>query len=360
MTAPLRVALDGTPLLGPRTGIGTYTEHLVRELAAREDVVLTVTAFSGRARRPADLPRGVAWRHLPVPAGVLRSAWLRSPLPRVEWLVGPGDVFHGTNFVLPPGRATGVVTVHDLSYERFPDLVSAASRQYRTLVPRGLRHAGAVLTPSAAVRDEVVAHYRVPEDRVHVTALGVAPDWAVAHPLAADRRRALGVPDDYLLFLGTREPRKNLPTLLAAHRAATAEGSAPPLVLVGAEGWGDLAPGPATLMLPHLARPEVQGLVAGARALVMPSLYEGFGLPVLEAMSAGTAVVCSDIPVLREVAGAHARFVPPTDADAWADALATVVHALPAEAAAARDRAAAFTWGRFADATVAAYRSAAA
>ncbi|WP_456845067.1 glycosyltransferase family 4 protein [Cellulomonas sp. P5_C6] len=355
MPEPLRVALDATPLVGPRTGVGTYVQHLVSGLAARGDVSVDLTAFSGRAQRPADLPAAVGWRHRAVPARVLRASWLRTPLPRVEWLAGRHDVFHGTNFVQPPSGAAGVVMIHDLSYERYPELVSAASRQYRTLVPRGLRYADVVVTPSAAIRDEVVEHYGVAADRVVATPLGVAPEWFAAEPLDPARVAALGLPDEYVVFVGTREPRKNLSTLLAGFAAYRAAGGTLGLVLVGASGWADLSPGPGTVVLPHLPGAEVRGLVAGARALAMPSLYEGFGLPVLEALAAGTPVLCSDIPVLREVGGTHVRLVAPTDVDAWADALVTA----PArDQDAGRAWAGTFTWQRCVDATVGAYRQA--
>lgn len=352
----MRVVLDATPLLGQRTGVGTYVHHLVQGLSELDGVDLTLTAFSGRARRPTELPVGVAWRHCAVPARVLRGAWMRASVPRVEWLVGRHDVFHGTNFVLPPTRSAGVVTIHDLSYERFPELVSAASLQYRVLVPRGLRTAAAVVTPSATVRDEVIEQYRLPPERVFVTPLGVADAWLSAQRLDDDRRTELGVPHEYVAFIGTREPRKNLRKLLTAHRAYWQAGGRTSLVLVGAAGWADLRPGDGTVVLPHLPEADVRGIVAGARALAFPSLYEGFGLPVLEAMAAGTSVICSDIPVLREVAGVHAQFVDPQDADAWSHALETARP--PADPGPARDWAATFTWARCAESTAATYAKA--
>ncbi|QCB95225.1 glycosyltransferase family 1 protein [Cellulomonas shaoxiangyii] len=348
-------------MLGARTGIGTYVERLVHELADDASVELTVTAFSGRARRPADLPAAVAFRASRVPARVLRAAWLRGDVPPVELLAGRGDVFHGTNFVLPPGSGAGVLTVHDLTYLRYPELVAPASRAYATLVPRGLRRARLVLTPSQAVAAEVVEAYGIAAERVRVTPLGVAADWHHAVPLPLTRRRELGVDERNVVFLGTREPRKNLATLLAAHAAHRAGGGSLQLVLVGAAGWGaELGARDGVRVLGHLSSTDVRGLVAGARALAMPSVYEGFGLPVLEAAAAGTEVLCSDLPVLREVGGTSPTYLPVRDVDAWRAALDTCETARPdAElVAAARARAAGFTWGRCAGLTAAAYRDA--
>ena len=136
----------------------------------------------------------------------------------MEWLAGRADVVHGTNFVLPPlRRAAGVLTVHDLSYLRYPETVAAASLRYRTLVPRGLRRAAVVVTPSQAVAAEVRAEYGL-GDRVLATPLGVDEGWFGATPMPAAELAARGLPERYLLFVGTVEPRKGLPALLSALR----------------------------------------------------------------------------------------------------------------------------------------------
>ncbi len=369
----LAVTLDGTPLLGRRTGIGRYTEHLLAALAARAGLAVSATAFTLRGWRglAGAVPPGVTPRARPAPARALRAAWSHGEWPPVSLLAGRSDVFHGTNFVLPPtGRAGGVVTVHDLTFLTMPDVVDATSRALQDLVPRGLRRAAAVCTPSRTVAGQLADAYGPILPEVVVTPLGVDERWfATGAPAEAEHdaavRRRLDLPARYLLFVGTREPRKDLRTLLAAHRRLTADApeGAPELLLIGPQGWGDQeVPPPGVRILGYLSQEDLPAVVGGALALVMPSRDEGFGLPVLEALATGTEVVISDIPVLREVAGGFGRPFPVGDADALADVLAAVVRhgpATAAERAARRAAAGRWTWAACAERTVQAYRLAA-
>jgi glycosyltransferase involved in cell wall biosynthesis len=255
--------------------------------------------------------------------------------------------------------------VHDLSYLRTPETVTAASLRYRELVPRGLRRAAVVCTPSAAVAAEVRDEYGLDGDRVAVTPLGVDPSWFTTPVPDADWLAARGLPGRYLLFVGSLEPRKDLPTLLAAYaRLRAAEPDVPPLVLAGPPGWGpalDTAGLPPTAVVAtgYLPAGDLRRVVAGAALLAFPSRYEGFGLPPLEAFACGVPVVASDLPVTREVTGRHARLFPPGDADALADALRTTLdRGGPSDAEDRRAHARGFTWRRCAEATLAAYRRA--
>jgi glycosyltransferase involved in cell wall biosynthesis len=361
VTSTLRVAVDGTPLLGVRTGIGSYVEHLVAELAASDSGVrLRIAAFSLRGRSALrKLPPTVRTVHRPVPARLLHRAWRRGDRPAAEWLTGRVDVVHGTNFVLPPPhRAAGVATVHDLAFLQLPELVEQASLHYRELVPRAVRRAAAVLTPTRAVADELAEAYGLAENRIRVTPLGVDPSWFNATP-----GRPNGIPADYLVAVGTLEPRKGLDVLLDAYRMLLAETpDAPPLVLVGPAGWGpqlDTAGVRDRVIMPgYVDTATLRGLVAGAALLAYPSRYEGFGLPPLEALAAGTPVVASDLPVLHEVLGTHARFVAAGDAGSLAGALGDTLERPPSAACrdAARAHARGFTWARCAMLTADAYR----
>ncbi|WP_433870022.1 glycosyltransferase family 4 protein [Saccharopolyspora sp. CA-218241] len=348
------VVVDGTPLLGRRTGIGRYTACLLAELAGTVPLRVIGLTARGRAALPGLVPPGARVVGPPVPARALRACWRRLPLPPVELLGAVGDVVHGTNFVLPPSRSPGVLTVHDLAFLDDPAL---AEPDLPALVRRSARRAAVVCTPTAAVAEVVRTRLDVPAERIAVTPLGVDPAWSSAAPLDAEARARLGVPGQYLLFVGAGGSRKGLPVLL---RALSAD--LPPLVVAGPAAAGELtAPDGAVTRTGYLDDDVLRGLVAGAAALVLPSRDEGFGLPALEALACGVPVVCSDVPALREVTGGHADLVPPGDPEALREALRTAA-ARPRDAtsdAARRAHAAGFTWRACAEATRAAYHRAA-
>ncbi|MFI9007470.1 glycosyltransferase family 4 protein [Actinosynnema sp. NPDC053489] len=359
MARPLRVLIDGTPLLGQRTGIGRYTAALAEELASMLDEVdVRAVAFTLRGWRALRtvLPHDVVARGLPVSARLLRQFWLRMPFPPVEFLAGPTDVMHATNFVLPPTlRAGGVTTIHDLAFLDAPGDLPPSDRRLPELVRRSAAGADVVCTPTRAVAEVVVDRLGVPESKIVVTPLGVDPAWFAARPPSPPLRARLGLPSEYLLFVGAGGPRKGLGTLLTAHAARP---SLPPLVLAGPHAAGS---DDRVLRTGYLNDVDLRSVVAGAAALVLPSRDEGFGLPVLEALACNVPVVCTDVPALREVAGGHATHVPVGDVEALAEAMVDAVAGTPtpADQAARRTHAAEFTWRRTAELTVSAYRRAA-
>ncbi len=280
--------VDGTPLLGQRSGIGRYTVALLRELAARSDVDVTVTAFAARGQvtlRGA-VPGGVAVRGAPVPARALRALWRCVNWPPTELLAGDADVLHATNFVLPPSkRARGVVTVHDLAFLDHPDFLSPPQRDLTDLVKRSVARAAIVCTPSDAVAQTGGPPARRPRrpDRGHPAGGGsLLAGRRTAHRSAP---RQAGLPPQYLLFVGAAQPRKGLDVLLEAHRS---QPDLAPLVLAGPPGWGPtLTTSSRVHTVGYLDEADLRCVVAGATAVVLPSRDEGFGLPVLEAMAAG-------------------------------------------------------------------------
>lgn len=329
----MRVAFDATPLVGPGTGVAAFTRGAFGALAARGGLDLVGYALSWRARRalaPA-LPPGVAAAVRPAPAAPLLRVWSRLDVPWAEIWTGPADVVHGTNFVVPPTRrAAAVVTVHDLAAVRFPELCSPTSRRYPVLVRRALARGAFVHAPSRAVAAELVELLGADPDRVQAVHHGVdeirCADAGVGRRLARSER--------YVLALGTVEPRKGLPGLVRAFGRLAPDRPDLHLVIAGPDGWGNDALAAAVAASPHRARivrlgyvgtAERACLLAGAAVFAYPSVYEGFGLPPLEAMAAGTPVVATAAGSLPEVLGGAARLVPVRDEDALAEALADVL-----------------------------------
>lgn len=344
------VAVDATALLGRRTGVGVAVAGLLGALAAGPHRVVGYgLTGTGWRQLPGLLPAGVATGALVLPAGLSMAVWARLDVPALDWLLGPVDVVHGTNFVVPPTRrAARLVTVHDLTPVRFPQLATAASRRYPTLVARAITRGAHVHTPSAFVAGEVVEYFGADPDRVHVVAWGVAPPPA---PRGAGRHPT-GPP--YVLATATAEPRKDLPRLVAAWDQVAGEIPDLRLVLVGPPGWGEAELVAAIAGAAHRDRVERRGwvddpgpLLAGAAVLAYPSRYEGFGFPPLEAMAAGVPVVASAAGAVPEVVGDAAALVPVGDTDALASGLLRVLSD-PGEAArlvaAGRERAAGYSW----------------
>ncbi len=363
----MRIGLDATPLLGSRTGIGHYTANLIRGLAATDNTVIATPFTLRGGERPTDLADSVRWRHRPVPARVLQACWSRAALPPVEMLTGKVDVFHGTNFVLPPTlTATGVVTIHDLSYLKYPELVNDASLRYQRLVPRGLKRARGILTPTRAIADEVIDTYRLDAGLVTVTPLGVDPSWATVKPYSAAGLSTRGLPGSYLLAVGTLEPRKGLDVLVLAYRQLmAANADVPPLVIVGPSGWGaelDLAgiDDGRIIFTGYIKYGDLQRIVAAASLFCFPSRYEGFGLPPLEALAAGVTVVATEIPTSVEVLGSFAQYCPTENAPALAEAILVALGMDRPESLieSARTHALSWTWDKCVDATLTAYRKA--
>lgn len=394
----MRVALNVEQLLQrPPGGIGRYTAELARLLprpgsgdgdgdgvgdGVEVEVEVEVVPFVARHRRSR--VRGAMARvglaevapvRLPLPRPALYDAW-HLGVPPLKFLA-PGlaevDLVHAPSVAVPPrGAVPLVVTVHDAAVYVFPE---AYPRRGRRFHERGTedaaRRADLVITVSRAAADEIVLHTSITEDRIRVVPLGVTPG-VVTDGEVAETRDALGIGSPpYVLWVGTLEPRKNLPLLVEAFGAVVRAGDLPHrLVVVGSAGWLDAAGavravadalGDRIVFTGAVTSDRLAALFRGADMFAFPSLHEGFGLPVLEAMAQETAVLCSDIPVLREVAADAARYVPATDVGAWGDGLVEMLRDEGARSQLARaghSRAAGFTWERCIERTRAVYREA--
>ncbi len=370
----LTVALDATPLLGRPTGVGVFCSGLLEGLAARDDVAPCAFAVSWRRRKGVleRLPAGVRWRQRPMPARPLQRAWRTLELPPIEWFVGRVDVVHGTNFVVPPTRrAARVVTVHDLTPVRFPQLCHPATLAFADLVRRAIRRGAWVHTHSCFVAEEVIEVFGADPGKVRPVPPGVPAVSGAASSF--DRVRHLLPPSTgrYLLAIGTAEPRKDFPGLVAAFDAIAGDRPELTLVLAGPEGWGSTELAHAIARSPNVERivqtgwlepVELDALLRSAAALVFPSLYEGFGIPPLQAMAAGVPVVATRAGAVPEVVGDAAELVAPRDPSALAGALAHVLDSEERRAellAAGARRVAGFSWDRCAAGLSAIYRDAA-
>lgn len=350
----------------------------MRGLADRADVDARAFAVSLRGlRRLSDVvPAGVSVRSRPLPARLARLAWQHADRPTSAWLAGATDVVHGPNYVVPPGGgAAEVVTVSDLSAIHFPEMCTPDVLQWPGLLGRALARGAWVHTISASVADEVRSLHPSAADRVVAVPLAVRRPAAPTPATDSARGCHLAGGPRYVLALGTVEPRKDLPLLVAAFDAISAADRDLRLVLAGPDGPDragvealtaarDLSPNRRRIVrLGWVDDHQRLALLRGASVLAYPSRYEGFGLVPLEAITAGTPVVATAVGALPEVLGDGGLLVPPGDADALAGALTRVL----ADRALAADlvrrgqaRVDAYAWEDTVDGIVDLYRRAAA
>jgi glycosyltransferase involved in cell wall biosynthesis len=329
----MRLAIDATSLLGPRTGVGVVTTQLIERLARdpEMEVVAYGVTWRGRQDLAGAVPERVRTTTRPMAARPLRLAWTRFDQPPIEWWTGAVDLVHGPNYVGPPTRrAAELVSVHDLTFVHHPELCTADTLAYPALIRRALARGATVHTGSTFVAGEIADHFDVALDRIEVVPYGATPLPPETDTTSAAAGRALAGSDTYLLAIGTVEPRKDLPGLVRAFDQLA--GSRPDLrlVIAGPDGWGSDALAVALGDCAHRDRirrlgfvPDDQrtALLRGASVYAYPSVYEGFGIPPIEAMAASAPVVTTHVGSLPEVVGDAALLVAPRDADALADAI---------------------------------------
>jgi glycosyltransferase involved in cell wall biosynthesis len=330
----MRVGIDGYPLAEPRTGVGHYTLELARALA----LISPADHFELVSPKPFDIAalREIERANLPnlltkTPrASSIRGHWWSIGLPFYIRRAG-FDLFHGTNFDVPLWRqGRSVVTIHDLSALLHPEKHrSRLVRRARLRLPLVVRFADKIITPTESVKREVCQRFKVKPEKV--TAIhSAARSSFKPKPFAqsAELRKRLRVEDEFLLFVGTLEPRKNLLTLLKAFVQINRQSAhRPQLVIAGGEGWlmddmfafvKESGISERLRFTGYLSDEELRGLYSSCKVFLYPSVYEGFGLPPLEAMACGAPVVAGRIPSLQEVLGSNARLVEPLDVNALA------------------------------------------
>lgn len=339
----MRIGLDGLPLTSPKSGVGHYTYELARALAVMEAATsfeLTYpSTFSALTLTPEDDPRSLPanLKIERVPVGPLARHWWSIGLPRYirrEKL----QLFHGTNYDVPLRRHSAtVLTIHDLSPLLHPETHPQRSvNRARRRLPLMTRTADAIIVPTESIRGEVCEHLRLSPEKVFVVPEAARSSFRpIDFTETTMLRRRLGVKEKFLLAVGTIEPRKNLPLLIRAFEEVTRTEPDGELQLVIAGGHGWLS-GPLfealerspvrkrILLTDYLHDDDLTGLYGSCRAFVYPSIYEGFGLPPLEAMACGAPVIASRIPALVETLAEAAHFFEAQSSEQLADAIIQV------------------------------------
>lgn len=373
----MRICIDISPAAHRKAGLGRYARELA-ERACRLDTADEYSVFT-YGRSEAQIPAPLA--HLPllsVPLAakpwrmsVLLAHYAHAPMDRLF----PGvSLFHGTDHLLPRfRRVRSVFTLHDLIPMLFPEFHLPLNRWFLTLMfPKFLRHADAIVAVSECTKRDAVRIYGVPEDKITVIYNGVDARFRPVPDADALRRvrAAYNLPEAYILYLGTIEPRKNLVRLLEACHALRQQGYPHRLAIVGAKGWlyqpvfdkiAELGLESEVIFPGFIADEDLPAVYAGASLFAFPSLYEGFGIPPLEAMACGVPTLVSDTSSLPEVVGDAALQVTPTDTTAIRAGMERILTdpALAAKLAAkGPERARLFTWEKAAEQLVALYRRA--
>lgn len=324
----MQICVDYRPALHQSTGVGTYVRGLLYGLLETHPEN-SYTAFSASWKHRVELPahlQGTRVVDVRFPVRLLDSLWHRHGWPPIEGWVGPHDVVHSPSpLPIPTRRAKQVVTVHDCYFLRRPDhVIGPMRRDYAPLLRKALERADGILTNTCTTRDELLELVGIAGDNVHVTPLGVDPVFEAT--LAPPPSHDLALPERYVLFVGRREPRKDPATLLAAFDRILERDPDLRLLMVGPEGhgWREVWAATtervreATICLAHQPAERLAALYASATMLLLPSLWEGFGLTAIEAMAMGTPVVAARVGALPEVLGDAAVWVDPADAEALA------------------------------------------
>ena len=330
----MRIGIDIRALRAVRTGIGRFVVNLLDKLAIRDNENNYVLYFNSMK---GGLPDDVAFNSkfeikcTRIPNRLLNISWAYTPFPPVELLLRDIDVFHSPNFQMPPTRkASRVVTVHDLVFLRYPEMAIPSSlRHYRPRIKYYLNRSDLIIAVSNATASDIVSYLNINENKIEVVHQGTVTISKSSPEEINLMRSKFGIEGDYILFVGCIEPRKNLVRLFKAFEISGLS-SHFQLILAGLKGWHtdelfqlrrSLKCSDKIKWLNYVSDSELASLYSAASFFVYPSIYEGFGLPILEAMSAGCPVLTSSVSSMPEVAGDAALYVDPGNVESIAEGL---------------------------------------
>lgn len=333
----MKVCIDIQAAVAQRAGVGRYTKSLVEHLGAcRGNNELELFYFDFKRRGTPFPAPGTAFKRVGwCPGRLIQQAWKNLSFPPFEFFAGLADVYHFPNFIIPPlrhGRA--VVTIHDVSFLRHPETTEERNLAYlQSKIAQTVERADAIITDSAFSAREIEELLHVSSGKLHPIHLGLSAQLKRPAEMEIQNKLVqLGIQDPYILFVGTLEPRKNIPFLIEIFEHMAPEELN--LVIAGMRGWKyepileriqSSSRSRRIAYLEYVGDASLPALYAGARAFVFPSLYEGFGFTPLEAMTCGTPVISSPAGSLEEVLGDAAHLVPGYEVDEWVQAVSDVV-----------------------------------
>ncbi len=368
--AQMRIAIDARLTYYTSGGIARYIRNLIKYLPPLLDSNQQLIVQQSRKQRETLSPHPRAQRQTvwtPAHHSMERYALA------AETLLKRPQIYHSPDFITPLGLGwKRIITIHDLAFLRYPEFMTAESqRYYNAQIQRSANEADAIIVNSEATKAETVAQLSIDPNKITVTHLAPAAEFSPASAAQIETvKQVHNIVGDYLLYVGTFEPRKNVPGLLSSYAiACNAQKNAPNLVLVGNTGWlfddvtqqiEDLGIAHKVQFLSDISGADLPALYSGAKAFILISHYEGFGLPVLEAMACGTPVITSNIGALPEIAGEAALLVEKDDHAAVANSIDAILQDIKMAdqlRVAGLKRAAEFSWQALAQKTLNTYLS---
>lgn len=356
----MRICIDIQSIIKNPTGVGRYTKELVKGLSLlniQDDITLFYFNFLGKYNGFPVFPNKTVKC---VPGRVYNRLWRWFKFPPVNWLIGDYDIYHFPNFILPPmSKGKSIVTVHDLAFIRYPEYIEPKNLKYlQTQLPRSLKAAHKIIAVSQFTKQELIDIFNLPEEKIAVVYEGVGESFK-----RIDKTEKK-MPYKYVLCTSTLEPRKNIEGLIRAFHVSGLKDYK--LVITGGKGWlyegifkliKELGLEKDIVFLGYVKDVDLPIIYSGASLFVFPSFYEGFGLPLLEAMACGVPVVSSRV---NEILGDNAYFIDPKEPSDIANGITEVLNNMDLQQELIRkglDHVKKFTWQRCAEETLKVYKS---